>query len=187
LLLPAGWCVVAAADIATVVKAALLDMDLSISIYLENLDGERQRLETEQRQTFEELSRALQQIGRGDLTVAVSDGLSQATSFSPTFAALCETIVAIRASVVGVSGAADEISQASNNLARRTEQQAASLKQTAAAMDMLTKGVHEAAGQRSGSTSPSRTPGPRPRPEMRSRPGRTRRCRRSPIRPGRSA
>jgi len=89
----------------------------------------------------------LQQIGRGDLTVAVSDGLSQATSFNPTFAALCETIAGIRASVTGVSGAADEISQASNNLARRTEQQAASLEQTAAAMDMLTKGVHEAAGQ----------------------------------------
>jgi methyl-accepting chemotaxis protein len=136
-----------AADIATVVKAALLDMDLSISIYLENLDGERQRLETEQRQTFEELSRALQQIGRGDLTVSVSDRLSQATSFNPTFAALCETIAGIRASVTGVSGAADEISQASNNLARRTEQQAASLEQTAAATDMLTKGVHEAAGQ----------------------------------------
>lgn len=132
-------------DIATVVKAALLDMDMSISIYLENLDGERNRLEAEQRDIFRQLTEALQEIGDGNLTVRVGDKLSQDTSFNPTIARLCETIASVRKSVTQVSGAAEEISQASSNLAQRTEQQAASLEQTAAAMEMLTTNVREAA------------------------------------------
>lgn len=133
------------ADLSIIVKAAMLDMDLSISVYLELVEAERARLEAEQRTAFSQLADALQQIAVGNLDVAVDATVSGQTSFNPAVSKLAELIDGVRGSVFQISGAATEISGASSDLATRTEQQAAALEQTAAALEQMTTTVREAA------------------------------------------
>lgn len=126
-----------AADLNAGVKTAMLDLDLSISTYL---DVEKQRISA-QLEEFAQLAVALQKINAGDLTVAVEAAVSEKTGFNPTISYLCSTIERVRQSAENVSTAAAEISKASQNLAQRTEQQAGNLQTTALAMGGLTGSV----------------------------------------------
>ena len=142
--LPGGGAALSA-DIGTVVKAALLDMDLSISIYLENLDRERERLEAEQAEAFAALSDALREVADGGLGARVDAALSERTHFNAALERLSEVISGVRAGVEGIGNGTQEISDASEDLARRTEQQAANLEQTSAALETLTQTVQRTA------------------------------------------
>lgn len=132
-------------DISAVIRAALLDMDLSISVYLDNLNSARERVERAQAEAFEVLAKALIRVAEGDLSASVPSKLGEDTSFNTTVAKLRDVIGFVRLAAQNISNGVSDISSASDDLARRTEQQAASLEQTAAALELLTKSVKETA------------------------------------------
>ena len=135
------------ADISVVVRAALLDIELSSSVYLENLDKARHRTEQAQQEAFKALADALGQLAEGDLAAGVNAELGERTGFNDTVSRLGEIIGIVRSASLGMAQRADELSSASDDLARRTEQQAASLEQTAAAVDQLTQTVKQMAAR----------------------------------------
>ncbi|MEG3175088.1 globin-coupled sensor protein [Sphingomonas sp. RB3P16] len=120
----------ASASIA-VVKAALLDLELSISIYFEQNDMERNA-------AIAKLATALQALADGDLgselaglpaTFAALEG-----SFNQTLAAMRSMIGAVSDSTAGIRTGSSEIALASEDLARRTEGAAATLEETSASL-----------------------------------------------------
>lgn len=134
---------VAAEDLSAVVRAALLDMDLSISIYLENVNADRARLEEAQRRAFDALAGALGKVADGNLTVEIDKELGEKTRLNATVKRLRDIISSVDTATRTISQGATEISAASDDLSRRTEQQAASLEETAASLEMLTVMVRE--------------------------------------------
>jgi len=144
-----------AAELAGLIKATLLDMDLAISVYLEA--AERDRVSAELRVLAEErqrvqlaLGEALSALSEGDLTRRVADdipaeyaGLRDA--YNKAASTLGEALAAVTASTGELARGSDEIARASDDLSRRTEQQAASLEETAAALDQITQTVRRTA------------------------------------------
>ena len=141
------------------VKSVLLDMDFAISIYLESLEAERQRLEAErqraerqQAEMVQALAAALARISRGDLRARMD--LAVAPEFEPlkadfntAMSALEEAVTAAAATATEVSQRVEEIGRAADRLSGRTEQQAASLEQTAAALEQITVAVRKSAAR----------------------------------------
>lgn len=139
-----------ATDIGILLRAALLDMDMSISTYFENLEAERQRAEDEQMQALNLLADALERVAAGELSITVDSSLSAkserlADNFNRAVESLREIISQVRDSSGNIHTGVSEIAQASDDLARRTEQQAANLEQTAAAVSELTRSVQDTA------------------------------------------
>ncbi|KQT42998.1 hypothetical protein ASG43_15800 [Aureimonas sp. Leaf454] len=146
-------------EIATVVKAALLDMDYAVSVYLDTLEGERRKAESakaeadaEQVQAMETFGEAFRKLAAGDLTARVSDDLPASfASMSQTYNAAVVTLEGALGQVVESVGTIRdglaEISIASDDLSQRTEQQAASLEETVAALSDVTRGINATAGQ----------------------------------------
>ncbi len=132
-------------DVSVVMRAALLDIDLSISCYLEKLDEARKQAEDAQHRVFDSIAAALARLSEGDLGVRVDQALSDQTRFNETMGTLSDIISSVRRATQAISTGSGEIAAASDDLARRTEQQAASLEQTAASLDQLTTAVHESA------------------------------------------
>lgn len=137
-----------AADLSALVRAALLDIELSITTYLEQIDARRLHAEEERQRAFDELAGAMSQLARGDLSARVSACLSEKTMFNEAIASLAATIGAVRRGADEIGNGTREIAAASDDLARRTEQQAASLEETAAALNEMTESVR-ASAQRS--------------------------------------
>ena len=134
-----------AADISALIRAALLDIDLSVSTYLEQIDGRRKEVEDAQQQAFEALSTALGRLAEGDLTTRLDPVLSARTRFNDTVERLADIMGSVRHSAGQIGNGTGEIAAASDDLARRTEQQAASLEQTAAALNEMTEAVRDSA------------------------------------------
>ena len=139
-----------ARDLGMLIKGAILDIELSISHYLEHLEDERQQADAAREQAIGHLADALERVAEGDLSVNVDASLGAesgalAGSFNRAMASLRDIIGQVRQSSANIRTGANEIAQASDDLARRTEQQAASLEQTAASIDELTRAVRETA------------------------------------------
>lgn len=142
-----------AADVSTVVKAALLDMDYAISIYLDELDQARQRAEAEkaraqavQQEALSLLASALDSLAKGDMESRLRDDMpaefvEMATNFNAAAMALRDAISDVRSTSVSMLAGAEGIAGASDDLSRRTEQQAASLEQSSAALHQLSESV----------------------------------------------
>lgn len=136
-----------ASDISALIKAALLDIDLSITTYLDQIDGRREALEDAQKQAFNALSTALGRLAKGDLTTRLDPALSARTHFNETVEQLADIMGSVRHSARQIGNGTGEIAAASGDLARRTEQQAASLEQTAAALNEMTAAVQDSAAR----------------------------------------
>jgi methyl-accepting chemotaxis protein len=113
------------------VKAALLDMELSISTYFAETQIERD-------QAIATLEGALTRLAQGDLASDLA-GMptnfnSVEDSFNDALGKLRSLISAIASSSSAIRIGSGEIAQASEDLARRTESNAASLEQTAASV-----------------------------------------------------
>lgn len=128
--------------VGTMVKMALLDMEVALSTYFKAEEAVRIAV-------IDEVSSTLQAMAAGDFATEVRD---LPTAFSElqrhldgmrvqVAKALGE--VAVTSMTVGVG--ATEIRQASDDLARRTEQQAASLEEASAAMTTLAATVQTTA------------------------------------------
>ena len=117
-----------------VVKAALLDIELSVSVYFEESQAERNR-------AVAALEDALKRLAKGDLTARLSDMpgsfLALQNGFNEAVESLGTLIRSVKGSTEQIRTGSREIAQASEDLARRTEGNAASLEQTSAAVTQM--------------------------------------------------
>jgi methyl-accepting chemotaxis protein len=145
----------AAVSASALVKAAMLDMDFVISIYLETAEERRQESEAaataeQQRLVVEAFGVVLEQLSAGDLTVRVDAVLPAGyetlrANFNEAVARLRETLQLIVEATGAMHSGVDEIRHAADDLSGRTERQAATLEQTAAALDQITATVQKTA------------------------------------------
>jgi methyl-accepting chemotaxis protein len=146
-----------AASLSVLVKAAMLDMDLAISTYLEALEDRRQeeaakrmRVERDQAAALQALAKALDRLADGDLTVKFDaqvasefDGLKR--DVNRTVERLAQTMVGVAEAADVIDNGAGEIAVAADDMASRSEHQAASLEESTAALSELAASVHRAA------------------------------------------
>jgi methyl-accepting chemotaxis protein len=141
-----------AAQLAAMIKATLLDIDLVISRYLaageEATKAVEAKAQAASAAVTESFGNALRALAVGDLTHRIGDDmppeyLSLREDFNSSMLTLLGTMTSISSSTQGVRSGAEEITQASDDLSRRTEQQAASLEETAAALDQITATVRK--------------------------------------------
>nr|WP_295238529.1 globin-coupled sensor protein [uncultured Brevundimonas sp.] len=146
-----------AATLASVVKAAMLDMDFVISLYLEasetkRLEADQKRAEAEAEQTrvVEDTAAALAALAQGDLRTRIASDFTGGyarlkTDFNTAMQRLDDAMAEIAGNTGAMQLGAAEISEAADDLSRRTEHQAATLEETAAALDEITATVKRAA------------------------------------------
>ncbi len=142
-----------AEEVGVLVKAALLDMDYSITVYLDILASERKaadeaRIKTEQEQAvaLASLSDVLTKLANGDLEAKLSSEqppnfVGMASDYNASVEKLRSTIETVRSAAEEILRSTAAISDASDDLAQRTEQQAAGLEESTAALHELTQNV----------------------------------------------
>ncbi|WP_426026527.1 methyl-accepting chemotaxis protein [Brevundimonas sp. TSRC1-1] len=145
------------AALASVVKAALLDMDFVISLYLEaaedgrrEADEKRALAEAEQTRVVQATAEALTALAEGDLTTRIHADFPGSyarlkADFNTAMTQLDAAMAEISGNTEAMQAGAGEISEAADDLSRRTEQQAATLEETAAALDQITATVKKTA------------------------------------------
>lgn len=111
--------------------------------------AEREAKAAEQREALASLKARLEDLARGDLTVAVR-GLPEAyrefeENFNASVGALDTAIGTVIDGIRTMNTGTLEISSASNDLSRRTEEQAANLEETAAAISQTSERVNQTA------------------------------------------
>jgi methyl-accepting chemotaxis protein len=143
--------------VASLMKAVLLDMDFSISIYIEALETARKKQEAVQAEAERQqadlvrvLATALDHLASGNLAFRITDAVAGdyqkvKDDFNTAMTKLQESMRNIAQNTHGIENGTDEIAQAADDLSRRTEQQAASLEETAAALDEITATVRKTA------------------------------------------
>lgn len=129
--------------IATLVKMALLDVEIAIETYF--------AVEEERRQAvIGALGAALRRMTDGDFSTPLGDLPPEYAAIHQDFETMRGQVGAALGDVAQTSKAVDvgaqEIRQASDDLARRTEKQAASLEEASAAMTSLAASVGSTAG-----------------------------------------
>ncbi len=126
----------------TLIKVALLDMDIAISAYFKAEEASRLIV-------IERLGEALAALAEGDFTHRLDDMPESFRRIEQDFDQMRQNIQkafrAVTESAGTINTGAAEIRQATDDFSQRTEHQAASLEETAAAMDQITGGVSEAA------------------------------------------
>jgi methyl-accepting chemotaxis protein len=140
-------------EISVVMKAAMLDMDYSISVYLDILAAERKqaeetrlRAEAEQATALAALRAVLTKLAAGDLEARLPSDLpanfaEMARDYNASVDALRTTIGTVRSSADEIFKSTSAIAEATDDLAQRTEQQAAGLEESTAALHELTQNV----------------------------------------------
>ncbi|MDE2403816.1 MAG: globin-coupled sensor protein [Sphingomonadales bacterium] len=129
--------------VATLVKAALFDMEAALLAYFKAEQDDRGRV-------IAELGKALAALSTGDLRAelanlpAAYDRVAQ--DFHGMRFAMSNLVTRITDAADGIRTGAAEISSASNDLAQRTEQQAAGLADIAGLLGELTHSVDITAG-----------------------------------------
>lgn len=139
--------------LASLVKAVLLDMDLAISVYIEEAEIAKQKAQaeaiaTEQRLVADTFGKAMSAIAKKDVSYRITDALPEAyqglvRDFNSALEQLSGTISEIGAGASQIHSGARDISSAANDLSKRTEQQAASIEETAAALEQITTTVKD--------------------------------------------
>ncbi|MGK6311658.1 methyl-accepting chemotaxis protein [Neorhizobium sp. DT-125] len=142
-----------AKEISALVKAAMLDMDYSISAYLDIQAEERRRAEeakrvAEQAQdvALQALSDVLKGLSAGDLESRLSGELPanfarMAEDYNGSAEKLRLTLATVRHAGEEILTSTNAITQASKDLARRTEEQAQGLEESSATLHQLTQSV----------------------------------------------
>jgi len=158
--------------IAELTQRVMLDMDLAISIYLEALQEERDRVqaahaESEARQTevVQALGKALHGLAENDLSTLIPGVFPEQyrglqNDFHAATRALRSAVHAVADSVQGLSAGSSQLAAASEDLASRTERQAANLERTVNEADVIAQAVAstaESARQTAGAVAAART------------------------------
>lgn len=143
-----------ARNVTLLVKAALLDMDYSISVYLQALDENRQACEQEVRReeaaVNTAIGRAISALAGQELGYRIQEPLPPAfgrirQDFNAAMATLGEALDSVYETAQSVQAAAREITKASDELASRTEREAASLEKSSEALAGVSGSVGHAA------------------------------------------
>jgi methyl-accepting chemotaxis protein len=140
-------------EISVIIKAALLDMDYAISVYLEELERRREESEAARRQAENEQTLALDELASilgllsgGDLESRLPGGLPEnyvkmAENYNSAIETLRRSISTVRQGAQQILGSSQEISEATASLSQRTEAQAASIEESSAALHELSESV----------------------------------------------
>ncbi len=144
--------------LSCLVKAAMLDMDFSISVYLETLNRQRQAAEDAGREAIRQeraivadsIGVSLAKLATKDLTFRMSADIPDVyrqlqTDFNAAIGQLETAMQSVIGTTNAIHAGTQEISTAADDLSRRTEQQAASLEETAAALEQITATVKKSA------------------------------------------
>jgi methyl-accepting chemotaxis protein len=143
--------------VAELTQRVLLDMDLAISIYLEALQAERDRVAVEQQEAEARQARvvtalgaALKALAAGDLSVSIDQPFpgeysSLRDDFHTAVGALEAAMSGVVESAAALSSASAQLASASDDLSLRTEQQAAHLERTVATADGIAQAVAQTA------------------------------------------
>jgi methyl-accepting chemotaxis protein len=146
-----------AEKLTAVIKAAMLDMDYSISVYLQALEEKRHALEEERARSdadqalaLEHLRRGLEALSRGDLEATLPADLpgnfrQMAEDYNRAVNALRDSFTSVRATSSHILEGADVMSKATDDLALRTAQQAAGVEESSAALQQLSVSVSQTA------------------------------------------
>ena len=135
-----------ARSVGSLIKMALLDMEIAVSAYFKAEEATRLAV-------IDEVSASLSAMASGDFATGVPDLPTAFAELQAHLDGMRKQVssalvnVADTSTVVGVG--AKEIRQASDDLARRTEQQAASLEEASAAMTALATTVRSSASDAS--------------------------------------
>jgi methyl-accepting chemotaxis protein len=139
--------------LGSLAKAVLLDMDLAISVYIDEAEKTKQQAQAdaiaaERQLVTETLGAAMSKIAAKDFSCRMPDDLPEAyyrlrDDFNAALAQLAETIDAIGSGAAQILSGANELQGSAEDLARRTERQAAAIEETAAALEEITTTVGE--------------------------------------------
>ncbi|HEY0124421.1 MAG TPA: globin-coupled sensor protein [Rhizobium sp.] len=141
--------------LGSLAKAVLLDMDLAISVYLEEAEKAKQAAQTAAISAERELvsgnfGTAMSSLANKDLRFHMSGELPEAyhalrDDFNNSVDTLSSALQAVGETTASINAAAREIGHAADDLSKRTEQQAASVEETAAALEEITNTVRTSA------------------------------------------
>ena len=139
--------------IGALVKAVLLDMELAISVYIEEAESAKQAVAAiagERQLVAQSFGAAMASVAAKDLTCRVAGELPDAyhalrDDFNQAVATLESALAGVGRTSSSIDAAVQEIASATEDLSRRTEQQAASVEQTAAALEQVTATVKNSA------------------------------------------
>ena len=140
--------------LGNLVKAVMLDMDLAISVYIDEAEAAKQKAQAEAIASERALvsnifGTAMARIAAKDLTHCMSEDVPDAyqsvcNDFNDAVQQLSETIGRIAGGTQQIRASTGEIQTASEDLAKRTERQAASLEESAASLEEITTTVNDA-------------------------------------------
>lgn len=143
--------------LAALIKASFLDMDYSISVYLDALEERRRQLESERARdeadkkiAMDHLRRGLTALSQGDLESRLPEDLpgdfrQMATDYNEAVSALSNSIVSVRSISDCILDGTDTIAAATDELSIRTAQQAAGVEESSAALQQLAVSVSQTA------------------------------------------
>lgn len=128
-----------AKDLVALVKVAMIDMDMALSVYFAKAE------ETTREIVLGQMGTALKSLAEGDLTTRMT-GLPESyrqaeDDFNAATARLAETIGLVSQGTENLATSSSEIRAASDNLAERTERQASNVQDCARAMNELSDGL----------------------------------------------
>lgn len=128
-----------AREVAALVKAILLDIEISVSVYQQTSDEE----------VIGRFGAGLAELAKGNLTCRLSGASSRFAQLQDDFNTAATQLEASLAGVAQTAGvvriAAEEISSAASDMGQRTELQAGSLEEAAAAMREVNDSVQASA------------------------------------------
>jgi methyl-accepting chemotaxis protein len=142
------------AMLGSLVKAVFLDMDLAISVYMDEKEAALRRAQDAVIEEANAVSaifgKAISAVAAKKLDHRITDDLPQSygsmrETFNAALAEIAGTIAEIEHSAQHVHAEASDIHRAADDLAARTEQQVNSVEETAAALDEITVTVTNAA------------------------------------------
>ncbi|MCX5617272.1 globin-coupled sensor protein [Bombella sp. TMW 2.2543] len=141
-------------SLASLCKAVFLDMDLTISIYIdeakklnkEEMNKLDEAIEQERKFVTERFGRIIDALANKNLSHTVEGEfpttyIPMRNNLNHAISSLCQTLNAISEATESIDNTADEINSAAQDLAQRTEKQAASVEKTAAAVEQITATV----------------------------------------------
>lgn len=146
-----------AALLVSFFKAVMLDMDLSISVFIDEAEeakkkAQQEAIAAERRMVVGAFGQAMARMADKDLTYRIEDDLPEAYTaladdFNNALAELASTINDIGGAARQIDSGSSEIRSAADDLSKRAEQQAAAVEETAAAVEQITSAVRSSTGR----------------------------------------
>ena len=143
--------------LSALIRAIYLDMDLSISVYMDKAEeakkkAQEEAINAERRMVIDNFGKAVAAVADQDLSVRIGDEIPEAydelkRNFNDAIARLADTIRLIGEASGQINSGSNEIKMAADDLSRRAEQQAAAVEETAAAVEQITTTVKSSAAR----------------------------------------